>query len=201
MLPFETAKGTRHMRTHLIIPFIAALLTAGATAVPGASGPPVHDPGLAQFQRAVQDYVSLHRTLEAEIPPPEISADPERFLRPVRALATAIQTARQGARPGDVFTETGGTLIRLRIRAALAQHGFDANELLREMLADGENAPSLRINHRFPWRAGTAMWPFMIAALPPLPAELEYRFVGRDLVLLDVHGNLVVDILPAALPT
>jgi hypothetical protein len=33
-----------------------------------------------------------------------------------------------------------------------------------------------------------------------LPAELEYRFVGRDLVLVDSHAGLVVDVLPDALP-
>ena len=43
-----------------------------------------------------------------------------------------------------------------------------------------------RVNQPFPWMAGSAMWPFMIAALPPLPADVEYRFVGRDLVLLVV---------------
>jgi hypothetical protein len=39
----------------------------------------------------------------------------------------------------------------------------------------------------------------MIEALPPLPDELQYRIVGRDLVLVDVHANLVVDILREAL--
>ena len=28
--------------------------------------------------------------------------------------------------------------------------------------------------------------------------ELQYRFVGLDLLLLDVDANLIVDILPAA---
>jgi hypothetical protein len=33
-----------------------------------------------------------------------------------------------------------------------------------------------------------------------LPSELEYRLVGRDLVLLDPELNLAVDILEAAFP-
>jgi hypothetical protein len=69
------------------------------------------------------------------------------------------------------------------------------------MEADDEGGwPPLTVNGAFPWLAGNAMWPFMIETLPALPAELEYRFVGRDLVLLDVRAELVVDILPAALP-
>lgn len=43
------------------------------------------------------------------------------------------------------------------------------------------------------------MFACVIEALPPLPAELQYRIVGDDLVLIDVHASLVVDILPRAL--
>lgn len=45
------------------------------------------------------------------------------------------------------------------------------------------------------------MWPTLLRALPALPAELEYRFAHRDLVLIDVHASLVVDILEDALPS
>jgi hypothetical protein len=44
------------------------------------------------------------------------------------------------------------------------------------------------------------MPPTMFMALPELPDELQYRFVGRDLVLIDLHANLVVDVLREALP-
>jgi hypothetical protein len=36
--------------------------------------------------------------------------------------------------------------------------------------------------------------------LPPVPKELEYRLVGRSLVLRDRDAALVVDYLPEALP-
>mgnify|MGYP006375434595 CR=1 FL=1 len=32
-------------------------------------------------------------------------------------------------------------------------------------------------------------------ALPPLPEGLEYRFVGRHLIIRDVAANIVVDVL------
>jgi hypothetical protein len=44
------------------------------------------------------------------------------------------------------------------------------------------------------------MWPTLLRVLPELPAELEYRFSDRDLVLIDGHANVVVDILENALP-
>ena len=40
----------------------------------------------------------------------------------------------------------------------------------------------------------------VLTALPPLPEGLEYRFVNRHLLLLDVHANLIVDFMPAAIP-
>ncbi len=43
--------------------------------------------------------------------------------------------------------------------------------------------------------------PLLIAALPPLPPELEYRFIGQSLVLWDVHANLIVDFMPGAFTT
>ena len=42
--------------------------------------------------------------------------------------------------------------------------------------------------------------PTLLANLPKLPAELEYRIVDRELVLLDTKANLIVDLLPNALP-
>ena len=44
------------------------------------------------------------------------------------------------------------------------------------------------------------MSPHLLAVLPPLPTELQYRFVNRDLVLWDVRANLIVDYMKGALP-
>jgi hypothetical protein len=45
------------------------------------------------------------------------------------------------------------------------------------------------------------MFPCVLQALPPLPPELHYRIVGSTLVLIDVHADLIVDVLPYALVT
>jgi hypothetical protein len=39
-----------------------------------------------------------------------------------------------------------------------------------------------------------------VRALPAVPRELDYAFWGRDLVLVDLDANLVIDILSEALP-
>jgi len=40
----------------------------------------------------------------------------------------------------------------------------------------------------------------VLASLPPLPRALEYRFLGRHLILIDVAARLIVDYLPDVLP-
>jgi len=42
--------------------------------------------------------------------------------------------------------------------------------------------------------------PSLLAKLPELPAELEYRVVGHALVLRDATANLIVDFLPDVIP-
>ena len=39
-----------------------------------------------------------------------------------------------------------------------------------------------------------------LLVLPPLPDTLDYRFVGRDLVLRDAEANLIVDYIVGAVP-
>jgi hypothetical protein len=40
----------------------------------------------------------------------------------------------------------------------------------------------------------------VLASLPPLPPILQYRFLGRHLILMDVGARLIADYLPDVLP-
>ena len=42
--------------------------------------------------------------------------------------------------------------------------------------------------------------PDVLKQLPALPKDLEYRFVTKHLILFDARSNLVVDVLPNAIP-
>jgi hypothetical protein len=44
------------------------------------------------------------------------------------------------------------------------------------------------------------MPPEVLKNLPRLPEELEFRFVGATLILLDPQAHMVVDFVPNALP-
>jgi hypothetical protein len=44
------------------------------------------------------------------------------------------------------------------------------------------------------------MPPALLEVLPTLPKELEYRILGRYLVLRDVDASLILDYIPLAVP-
>jgi hypothetical protein len=73
-------------------------------------------------------------------------------------------------------------------------------EELEADVSPGSELPPVEVNGPFPWAFGAAVPSVLLDRLPALPEEVQYRFIGRDLVLVDVDANLVVDILPDALP-
>lgn len=157
--------------------------------------------GVLAFVRAAEGYTFLHRRLERQLPALEVNANPETIRRAIEAMAAAIRAARPDACQGDLFNAAAQTTIRTRIARTLRLHGFTPEDVLDAERAEGVDARSvsLRVNGDFPWRSATAMFPALLEALPPLPPELQYRLVGYDLVLIDVHASLIVDILPTAL--
>jgi hypothetical protein len=59
-----------------------------------------------------------------------------------------------------------------------------------------------RVNGAYPESAPYSMVsPNVLCNFPELPEELQYRFWGRDLLLWDYHANVIVDVLPDAIPS
>ena len=59
----------------------------------------------------------------------------------------------------------------------------------------------LRINAPYPEDVPLqSMPPTLLAHLPKLPPEVDYRVAGHSLVLRDVAANLIVDFIPDAIP-
>ena len=150
---------------------------------------------------ATRDYAAMHHRLELIVGPITLDRSVESINRSIQALAASIRAERPDARQGDLFTRALGHELRARISDALLEHGFTADDVHRGAQATGIEpfTVHLQINGTFPWVLGAVMLPCLIEALPPLPTELQYRIVGNDLLLIDVHASLVVDILPNAL--
>jgi hypothetical protein len=81
------------------------LMTSPATADGAWQQPPRVNPearALADFREEVDEYVELHKRLEAKLPALPKEATPVQLDQRQRALAALIQTARKGAAPGDI---------------------------------------------------------------------------------------------------
>ena len=151
---------------------------------------------VAQFTDAVNRYMNLRWMVEEPLRPEGLCSDPEETQRGMERLARAIRAERAAARAGDIFSPAVAPLFRQHITAARYELGAEvATYLEDEEVQNFIEAPRLEVNGSLRWNTGDAVWPFLLRRLPPLPPELEYRFVDRDLVLVDVDLNLVVDIL------
>jgi hypothetical protein len=155
---------------------------------------------LADFQARVQGYAELHQCLEDSIPA-AASKDWPAVYGAIQTLGAKIREARRNARQGDVFTPQIQRVFRQTIRECLK--GCNINDLLASL--NEENPEGLvlvpRVNGEWPEDASYGpMPPHLLAALPLLPDELQYRFMNRDLVVLDVHANVIVDFMTNAMP-
>jgi hypothetical protein len=150
--------------------------------------------GSLEFQTRVQEYVETHRRLAAGIEQP-LCADPEELYRQTDALASAIREARPLAKEGDIFTPAIAMTFRGRIAALVSRFRIDVDAVV----ARGEGDLDVRVHDTLPPYFDPAL-ATVVRNLPALPPELEYRFVGRQLVLIDLSAHLVVDVLRNALP-
>jgi hypothetical protein len=62
-------------------------------------------------------------------------------------------------------------------------------------------AVPLKINVKYPEKEPlSTVPPNVLLSLPKVPEELEYRFVGKYLILRDARANIIVDFIPNAIP-
>lgn len=193
-------KVAGHMRRRRLMALGALMLAVASPATPNTAAAGRDDPVEQAFLRSVWQYVALRDEVTRGAPLLESSPDPGKIHAAAEARAGAIAAVRAHARIGDVFTAEVQDPLRGRIRNALAEHGYSEADMLLFINHDSDPRAVLAVNGPFPWAFGSAMVPpCVIAALPPLPAGLEYRFARTALVLVDVDANLVVDILPEVL--
>jgi hypothetical protein len=180
----------------------AVIVLAGATTAGRSPDLSTDDQrALADFNRHVSEYVELHRRLEGPEPTIQVSSDPGEIRRAMAALARKIRAERNRAREADFFTSAAGPVLRRLIAVGC---GGDLEGL--HALAT-EESPYLktwrpRVNEPYPDKLPFSMVPWsVLCSLPELPEELQFRFWDRALILWDYHANLIVDVLPNAIPS
>jgi hypothetical protein len=184
----------------LLLPSLLAVGPENSTSEPQAQS-------VVAFEKRVQAYADLQRKLEKDLQNLPAKAAPEAIAAHSESLAKAVQNARQSARQGDLFTEDVSKVIRAAVRSTT--RGPKGNEARKEILetsakkgtaAEPPATVPLKINTRYPQGVSlSTVPPEVLAKLPALPKELEYRFVGPHLILFSPASNLIIDYLPGAL--
>ena len=154
---------------------------------------------IADFTRRVQEYVEIHTKADSTLSEFPKSATKEQMESHQRALGELIARARANAPQGAIFTRDIRAYFRRQIGRALS--GSDGADIKAAIMEDNPGPIKLRVNGTYPDALPvTTMPPQVLSALPRLPKEIEYRFIGQRLVLLDLHGQLVVDYMDDAIP-
>jgi hypothetical protein len=186
----------------LMAPFVQLPTSTTGCQLEVIMPPTQEERALTEFDGRVERYVALHRRLERSLPPEQMFDDWEEMSAARDELADAIRDARPNAQAGDIFSSGFREVVTKRVDETLAGADYDLATILAAINDEvSPGARPLTVNGRYRWEEiGAAMWPALLRVLPALPPELEYRFVDRDLVLIDLHADLVVDILKEALP-
>ena len=148
----------------------------------------------ADFSARIETYLELRHTLEQGLPPLTVTDNPAEIGRAERALARRIRVARRGARQGELFTPD----IRAVFRRVLL---LETDARTRTAIMDeNPGAFSTRINGTYSKERPLSTVPAnILAVLPRLPDDIQYRFLGPDLVLHDTRANVILDRLPCAI--
>jgi hypothetical protein len=149
---------------------------------------------VADFSARVGDYAELRSELEKGLPPLTVTDDPADIRRAVRALAKRIRVARAGAKQGDIFTPS----ISVEFKKVLILQ-MDSNTWAA-IMDDNPGEFSNEINSTYKeGKPLSTVPPNILAVLPRLPDDIQYRFLGRHLILLDTRASVILDRIPFAI--
>jgi hypothetical protein len=175
-------------------------LIFASTTVDGLQAPVNADAKLvADFQARVKQYADLRAKVDGGRAQQKPTEDPAKLVDAKNALAANIQAARAGAKQGDIFTPDVTPLFKQFLKPAL-QGAVGAEN--KAAIKDDSPAPmTLKANAPYPEKQPLSTVPSdVLGQLPILPKDLEYRFVGKNLILYDSRASLIVDFLPNAMP-
>jgi hypothetical protein len=151
---------------------------------------------LADFKTRVDKYVALRSKADDTAPPLKKTEDPRKIREAQQALVERIGAARSGARQGDIFTPEVTAEFKRLLRPEVKEPGTKA-----VMKDDKPQVVTFNINGPYPDKQSLAtVPPNILASLPPLPKDIDYRFVDKHLILRDARANTIIDYIPNAIP-
>jgi len=163
---------------------------------------PADAAALATMNDRLKQYVDLHNKVQQSLPTLPKEATPQQIDKNQRAMERLVREARAKAKPGDIFTPDARPVIRRLLATVFG--GPDGKQLKAAIMDENQAAPSavkLTVNGRYPDTVPLAtVPPQVLQTLPMLTEDLEYRFIGDSLILLDVHAHVIADFIEDVVP-
>jgi hypothetical protein len=180
-------------------PAAAQRAPRGTSASPAAGpGTTALSDGLKEFQKQLDGYLKLREELSRTLKPLSTAPGSAELTTRQQALAAAIVAARHGAKHGDVVNpEVAAHVTRIVTADFRRRNPAAENAALKEV----PKTPRPVINKAYPAdEALPTVPPLLLADLPRLPDNLQYRFFGRHVILLDADVQIIIDYVADALP-
>jgi hypothetical protein len=157
-----------------------------------------HAAALQDFQQRVDAYLTLRAALIGDLKPLAETPNAAELATRQAALASALKKARADAVPGALVPAPVAAQIAATIRDDFARRTA-AEE--RATFSEVPNAAKPAINQTYPAdEALPTVPPLLLMNLPRLPDNLQYRFYGRHVLLLDADAQIIVDYIANVLP-
>lgn len=169
---------------------------------------------LADFQKRIDAYMAIHKEAAKDAPPRKETKNAGEIKPAQDALGARIRAARATAKQGDIVTpEIQNKFRRLMypVVTSPAPQGTAGKEVKKDIKEElKENAEErkeeggkpvvLKVNATYPDDTPLPTTPSQVLLnLPKLPEQLEYRLVGKTLIIRDVEANIIVDFVPNAI--
>lgn len=153
---------------------------------------------IEDFKKRVDHYEDVSGKLEDQVYPPTSELDPQTIHARQKELAARILKAFPNWKQGDIFTPEIAGFFKARIAEVLK--GTDGANVKGAIFDDAPGDMTVRVFTEYPTGVPIATAPAqLLSHFPALPKELEYRFIGPNLILMDIAAFLIVDVIPDAI--
>jgi hypothetical protein len=186
----------------LLFPSLCISFLVVATLVPAARAQktPVNPLAqeMAEFKERMGEYLELRNAVTQKYPEVKETGDPSKISEREKNLGKGIAMARKQAKAGDVF---GPKMSRYLLQILEDDWNSRSAADRRAIFAEIPPGLVLKVNQAYPTNLPLVTVPAkLLARLPTLPEELEYRLIDRRLLLRDRDANLIVDVLVGTEP-
>jgi len=168
-------------------------------AVTAVVSPEVEAAAVQEFEARVAEFTALHKELDSTLPSVPDKATPEQIEKHQQDIAALIVNARANAKQGEFFTP--GVMSRVTRAMTATFTGAEGASNKAATMEDNPGATNVHVNSRYPDGIPYTSMPIeLLETLPKVGEELEYRFLGKRLVLLDSCAQIILDITPNVMP-